>query len=107
MVLEQSDVKMEMPAVIGDYTDFFSSKEHATNTGTIFRGKELALPPNWYCYPFLLYVPRINLTILIRGWNRKPNVTQDNTNLNEGTKWFQVVWTCFEQNELMKLLMGS
>lgn len=40
---------MVMPAVIGDYTDFFSSKEHAVNCGTIFRGgKEDALPPNWY-----------------------------------------------------------
>jgi hypothetical protein len=45
---EQSEVKMEVPAVIGDYTDFFSSKEHATNTGTIFRGPENALPANWY-----------------------------------------------------------
>jgi len=50
-IIPMSDVKMEMPAVIGDYTDFFSSKEHATNTGTIFRGKELALPPNWLHIP--------------------------------------------------------
>jgi fumarylacetoacetase len=46
-----NEVKMEVPAVIGDYTDFFSSKEHATNTGTIFRGPESALPANWLQIP--------------------------------------------------------
>ncbi|XP_024372480.1 fumarylacetoacetase [Physcomitrium patens] len=50
-IIPMSKVKMEMPAVIGDYTDFFSSKEHATNTGTIFRSKELALPANWLHVP--------------------------------------------------------
>lgn len=32
----------------GDYTDFYSSKQHATNVGVMFRGKENALMPNWY-----------------------------------------------------------
>jgi fumarylacetoacetase len=32
---------------IGDYTDFYSSREHATNVGTMFRGKDNALNPNW------------------------------------------------------------
>ncbi len=45
---KQSQVKMELPGVIGDYTDFFSSKEHAVNCGTLFKSKEEALPPNWY-----------------------------------------------------------
>lgn len=39
---------MHLPANIGDYTDFYSSREHATNVGTMFRGKENALMPNWY-----------------------------------------------------------
>ena len=34
--------------LLGDYTDFYSSREHATNVGTMFRGKENALMPNWY-----------------------------------------------------------
>lgn len=38
---------MELPATIGDYTDFYSSREHATNVGTMFRGKDNALQPNW------------------------------------------------------------
>ncbi|MGD8394341.1 MAG: fumarylacetoacetase [Candidatus Eiseniibacteriota bacterium] len=41
------DVQLELPVDIGDYTDFYSSKEHATNVGTMFRGKENALMPNW------------------------------------------------------------
>jgi len=45
------DVTMQMPVAIGDYTDFYSSKEHATNVGTMFRGKENALMPNWLHLP--------------------------------------------------------
>lgn len=38
---------------IGDYTDFYSSKNHATNIGTMFRGKDKALMPNWLvCYSY-------------------------------------------------------
>lgn len=49
------DLQMEMPANIGDYTDFYSSKEHASNVGRMFRGEENALMPNWYvCLAFSL-----------------------------------------------------
>lgn len=47
----QKDVTMHMPVDIGDYTDFYSSKEHATNVGTMFRGKENALMPNYLHLP--------------------------------------------------------
>jgi len=40
-----------MPVKIGDYTDFYSSREHATNVGIMFRGKENALMPNWLHLP--------------------------------------------------------
>ena len=46
-----NDVKMLLPADIGDYTDFYASREHATNVGTIFRGKDQALFPNWTHLP--------------------------------------------------------
>ncbi|HIG45973.1 MAG TPA: fumarylacetoacetase [candidate division Zixibacteria bacterium] len=46
-----ADVTLHLPVEIGDYTDFYSSKEHATNMGTMFRGKDNALMPNW------LYIP--------------------------------------------------
>jgi len=45
------EVEMQLPVQVGDYTDFYSSKEHATNVGTMFRGKENALMPNWMHIP--------------------------------------------------------
>ena len=50
-LLAQSSVTMHLPADIGDYTDFYSSLDHATNVGTMFRGKENALMPNWKHLP--------------------------------------------------------
>ncbi|TRY62554.1 hypothetical protein TCAL_09027 [Tigriopus californicus] len=46
-----SKVFMHLPAQIGDYTDFYSSLDHATNVGTMFRGKDNALMPNWKHIP--------------------------------------------------------
>jgi fumarylacetoacetase len=46
-----SEVEMCMPVQIGDYTDFYSSKEHATNVGTMFRDPANALLPNWLWIP--------------------------------------------------------
>jgi fumarylacetoacetase len=45
------DVTPVLPCTIGDYTDFYSSREHATNVGTMFRGKDNALQPNWLHLP--------------------------------------------------------
>ena len=47
----QDRVGMVLPAHIGDYTDFYSSKEHATNVGTMFRDPNNALLPNWLHLP--------------------------------------------------------
>ncbi|MBL8284195.1 MAG: fumarylacetoacetase [Acinetobacter johnsonii] len=44
---KQSDVKMHLPVDISGYTDFYSSKEHATNVGCMFRDPKNALLPNW------------------------------------------------------------
>jgi fumarylacetoacetase len=44
-------VDMLLPAQIGDYTDFYASRPHATNVGTMFRGAENALQPNWLHLP--------------------------------------------------------
>merc|ERR1711879_784329 len=51
VIVPQSSVKMVLPAKIGDYTDFYSSREHATNVGTMFRGADNALMPNWLHLP--------------------------------------------------------
>ncbi|HET6528213.1 MAG TPA: fumarylacetoacetase, partial [Balneolaceae bacterium] len=45
------DVEMIMPINIGDYTDFYSSEPHARNVGTMFRGPDNALKPNWKHLP--------------------------------------------------------
>jgi fumarylacetoacetase len=42
---------MCLPVEIGDYTDFYSSRDHATNVGVMFRGKDNALMPNWLHLP--------------------------------------------------------
>ena len=44
-------VEMLLPINIGDYTDFYSSKEHATNVGIMFRDPANALLPNWLWIP--------------------------------------------------------
>ena len=46
-----ADVKLHMPFAVSGYTDFYSSKEHATNVGVMFRGKDNALQPNWLHMP--------------------------------------------------------
>src|SRR5438034_10587841 len=46
-----SDVVMQLPVKIGNYTDFYSSYHHAHNVGTMLRGPENALMPNWRWLP--------------------------------------------------------
>jgi fumarylacetoacetase len=42
---------MHLPFLVSEFTDFYASKNHATNVGTMFRGAENALPPNWLHIP--------------------------------------------------------
>lgn len=50
-LIEISKVVMQMPVKCGDYTDFYSSKNHAFNMGSILRGPQNALQPNWVHLP--------------------------------------------------------
>lgn len=50
-IIPANHVTMHLPANIGDYTDFYSSREHATNVGIMFRGVDNALQPNWLHLP--------------------------------------------------------
>jgi len=50
-VVPRSSVEMLLPCRIGDYTDFYSSLEHATNMGMMFRDPKNALLPNWKHIP--------------------------------------------------------
>ncbi|MEL7254300.1 MAG: fumarylacetoacetase [Pseudomonadota bacterium] len=45
------DATLHMPFRVSEFTDFYASKHHATNVGTMFRGADNALPPNWLHMP--------------------------------------------------------
>ena len=51
ILFQKKDVEMVMPVKIGDYTDFYSSKDHASNVGKMFRDPKNALLPNWLHIP--------------------------------------------------------
>ena len=50
-LLPPEQVTMHLPVTVGDYTDFYSSRDHATNVGTMFRDPANALLPNWLHLP--------------------------------------------------------
>lgn len=50
-LLPQAAVELLLPAQVGDYSDFYSSRHHASNVGAIFRGPERPLLPNWLHLP--------------------------------------------------------
>ena len=50
-LVPMAEAEMLLPATIGDYTDFYSSREHATNVGIMLRGPQNALMPNWVHLP--------------------------------------------------------
>ncbi|CAM4387820.1 fumarylacetoacetase [Zobellia roscoffensis] len=51
VLFSMDEIEMQLPVQVGDYTDFYSSKEHATNVGTMFRDPDNALLPNWLHIP--------------------------------------------------------
>jgi fumarylacetoacetase len=68
----QKDVVIQLPARIGNYTDFYSSYHHAHNVGTMLRGPENALMPNWKWLP-VAYHGRAS-SVVISGTNvRRPS----------------------------------
>jgi len=50
-LVARNTATMHMPAQIGDYTDFYASREHAYNCGCMFRSPDKALQPNWLHLP--------------------------------------------------------
>lgn len=51
VLLDYAEVEMLMPVKVGDYTDFYSSEQHAYNIGCMFRDPDNALMPNWKHIP--------------------------------------------------------
>jgi fumarylacetoacetase len=64
-------VMLHFPVQVGDYTDFYSSKQHASNVGAMFRGKENALLPNWLHLP-VAYHGRSSSLVLSGASIRRP-----------------------------------
>lgn len=75
----RTDVSLRLPVDVGDYTDFYSSKYHATNVGVMFRGIENALRDNWVHQP-VAYHGRASSVILSGHDVRRPcGQTRPNT----------------------------
>jgi fumarylacetoacetase len=81
-LVPMADVKLHMPFTVSGYTDFYSSKEHATNVGTMFRDKSNPLLPNWLHIP-IGYNGRASTVVVSgakvrrpRGQLKPPNVEQ-------------------------------
>ncbi len=51
LLVPMAEAEMYLPFLVAEYTDFYAGKHHATNIGTMFRGAENALPPNWLHIP--------------------------------------------------------
>ena len=51
LLIPAADAELHMPFAVSEYTDFYAGKNHAFNVGTMFRGPENALPPNWLHIP--------------------------------------------------------
>jgi fumarylacetoacetase len=50
-LVPMAEAELLLPVEIGDYTDFYSSRQHATNVGIMLRGPDNALMPNWLYLP--------------------------------------------------------
>ena len=79
-LVPMADAKLHLPIAVAGYTDFYSSKEHATNVGVMFRGKDNALQPNWLHMP-IGYNGRASTVVVSgtavrrpRGQLKPPNV---------------------------------
>jgi fumarylacetoacetase len=64
-LVPMAEARLHLPIAVAGYTDFYSSKEHATNVGVMFRGKDNALQPNWLHMP-IAYNGRAS-TVVVSG----------------------------------------
>jgi fumarylacetoacetase len=64
-LLPIAQVQLHLPFKVSGYTDFYAGKNHAFNVGSLFRGAENALPPNWFSMP-IAYNGRAS-TVVVSG----------------------------------------
>ena len=80
VLIPVEQVEMVMPVEIGDYTDFYSSREHATNVGTMFRDPNNALLPNWLWIPVGYHGRSSSVIISEQDIHRPKGQTKPNDN---------------------------
>ena len=68
----QADVQLLLPIKVGDYTDFYSSLEHASNVGSMFRDPSNPLLPNWRHLP-VAYHGRASSIVVSGTPVKRPN----------------------------------
>lgn len=51
LLARRAEARLHLPFTLAEYTDFYASKSHAFNVGSMFRGPDNALPPNWLSIP--------------------------------------------------------
>ena len=73
-------VELHLPIRIGDYTDFYSSEQHATNVGSMFRDPENALLPNWKHIPVAYHGRSSSIFVSKKNFHRpKGQINNDET----------------------------
>ncbi|MEM1431171.1 MAG: fumarylacetoacetase [Pseudomonadota bacterium] len=71
-LVAQADATLHLPFFVRSFTDFYASREHATNVGTLFRGPDNALMPNWLHLP-IGYNARASTVVVSGTPIRRPN----------------------------------
>ena len=73
-------VELHLPIRIGDYTDFYSSEQHATNVGSMFRDPKNALLPNWKHIPVAYHGRSSSIFVSGKNFHRpKGQLNNDET----------------------------
>lgn len=76
VLLNYQEVKMLMPVKVGNYTDFYSSIQHATNVGTMFRDPKNALLPNYKHIPIGYHGRASSITVTGTNFHRPKGQTK-------------------------------
>ncbi len=75
-------VELHLPIKIGDYTDFYSSEQHATNVGIMFRDPANALLPNWKHIPVAYHGRSSSIFVSGKNFHRpKGQINKDESKL--------------------------
>jgi fumarylacetoacetase len=78
LFVKQTEAQMHLPVSVGDYTDFYSSIEHATNVGKMFRDPENALLPNWKHIPVGYHGRASSIVVSGKPFHRPKGQTKPN-----------------------------